>query len=130
MIFDTTFIVDVMRNEAAAVAKLHELISKGEPQLVTAVTIFELFSGLARSKKPEQEKEGIRKVLYGQLIIHFDKEAAERAGDIDGTLIKEGTMIDPTDSMIAGIAVIKKEKLLTRNVKHFSRVRGLEIEVY
>ena len=119
-----------MRNEAAAVAKLHELINEGEPQLVTAVTIFELFSGLARSKKPEQEKEGIRKVLYGQLIIHFDKEAAERAGDIDGTLIKEGTMIDPTDSMIAGIAVIKKEKLLTRNVKHFSRVRGLEIEVY
>ncbi len=130
MIVDTTFVIDLMRNEEKAVAKLHQLINKREPLLVTALTIFELFSGLSRSTKPSEERNKIMKVLKGQLILHLDNDSAEKAGEIDGTLIKEGNMIGPVDSMIAGIALVKKDVVLTRNIKDFSKVKGLDTETY
>lgn len=130
MIFDTSFIIDVMRNDGKAVARLKELIKKGEPQMIAAPSIFELYSGLARSKKPPKEKKRILDILGGQLIAHLDDDAARLAGEVDGTLIKEGKMIGPIDSMIAGIALIRKQAVLTRNVKDFSRVKGLHVETY
>ncbi len=130
MILDTTFVIDIMKNEEKATAKLNELIRKGEPQLITALTIFELFSGITQSSKPSAEKTKITKTIGNQIVLHLDNNAAEKAGDIHGILVKEGDMIDPVDSMIAGIALIKKEKVLTRNVKDFKKVKGLEIETY
>ncbi len=130
MILDTTFVIDIMDNDKEAVNKLHELIKRGENQLITAPTVFELYSGMARSKKPANEKNKITKILNGQLIIHFDNDAAERGGEIDGNLIKDGKTIQPIDCMIAGIALVRKEKVLTRNIKDFSKIKDLEIETY
>lgn len=130
MILDTTFIIDVMRNDSKALEKLNYLIKKGETQLITSLTVFELFSGASRSKRITEEKNKIVDILKGQLIINFDSDAAQKAGEIDGTLIKEGKMIDIIDSMIGGIAIIRKEKMLTKNIKDFSKIRGIEIETY
>ncbi len=130
MIADTTFAIDLMRKEQKAIDKLNELTRRGEIVLFTTLTIFELFSGIKQCKKPEHEKEKVRSVLKEQLLIHFDEDAAEKAGEIDGTLIKEGIMIQPIDSMIAGITLTKSEKILTRNIKHFQRVQGLKVETY
>lgn len=130
MIFDTCFVIDIMGKEEKAVQKLQELIKKGEPQIVTAITIFELFSGVAQSTMPEEEKNKIMKALKGQLILHLDNDAAEKAGEIDGMFVREGKMSDPMDSMIAGIVLMKKEKVLTRNVKDFLRIKGVEVETY
>ncbi|MBI2671825.1 PIN domain-containing protein [Candidatus Woesearchaeota archaeon] len=130
MIFDTSFIIDLMRNKKEAVDKLKEIKSKGDTQTTTALSIFELFTGLAISKKPAEEKNKIISALEGQIVIPLEKESAAKAGEIDGTLIKEGNAIGLIDSMIAGIALIKKEKVLTRNAKDFSKVKGLEIETY
>lgn len=130
MIFDTSFIIDVMRKDEKAINKLHEIIKKREPQLITSPTMFELFSGLARSQKPAREKNKIMKILKDQLVLHLDNDSAEKAGEIDGTLIKDGNRIGPIDSMISGIALVKKEKVLTRNKKDFEKVKSLEIEVY
>ncbi len=130
MIFDTTFIIDIMKKDNNAVIKLQELIKKGEPQFITSLSIFELFSGIARSKKQYDERNKIIEILNGQIIISLDNSSAEIAGEIDGTLIKEGQMIDPVDCMIAGIALVKKEKILTRNIKDFKKIKKLEIESY
>ncbi len=51
-------------------------------------------------------------------------------GSIYGELLAKGETIDPEDAMLAGIAKSHHEKVLTRNVKHFSRIEGLTIETY
>lgn len=130
MISDTTFIVDLLRNDARAITKLKELMKKNELSFVTTLTIFELFSGLFRSNNPIKEKSRVIDVLKRQMIINLDPESAEKAGEIDGNLILKGKMIQPVDCMIAGIALVKKDKVLTRNVKDFSKIEGLEIESY
>jgi len=130
MIFDTSFIIDIMSGNKAAIEKLGESIGKGEPEVVTAPTIFELFSGLAQSSKQELERKKIISVLSRVAVLRLEASAAERGGEIDGMLIKAGEQIDPIDSMIAGIALMNGETVLTKNIKHFSKVAGLKIETY
>ena len=130
MIFDTSFIIDLMRNDEKAVAKMQELVKNREPLLITAPTILELFSGLTRSNTPLLEKNKVMAVLKGQTILPFDNNAAEAAGEIDGMLVKEGAAVGPIDCMIAAIALGKKDKLLTRNIKDFRKIKGIIIETY
>ena len=130
MIFDTGFIIDLMNKNAQAVNKLQELMGKKELQYTTSLTIFELFSGLARSQKTEEEKKKITTILSGLPILDLDNKCAEQGGELDGTLIKEGKMIGVIDSMIAGIALTKNMSVLTRNVKDFSKIKDLKIETY
>lgn len=130
MIMDTCFVIDLMNGDTKAVEKLENLTKGGELLFLTTITAFELFSGVARSNKKENERAKIKEVLKGQLLLALDDSSAEKAGDIDGRLIKEGNQIKPLDCMIAGIALNKKDKILTRDLKDFSRVPGLEIESY
>jgi len=130
MIFDTGFIIDLMNKNAQALNKLQELMNKKELQYITSLTIFELFSGLSRSQKPEEEKNKITTILIGLPIFDLDNQCAELGGKLDGILIKEGKMIGAIDSMIAGIALIKNMPVLTRNIKDFSKIKGLKTETY
>jgi len=130
MILDTDFVIDVMKNDEAAVKRLKELVSRGEPQVITTPTMFELYSGVIRSKKKDEEKQKILDVLSNLIIWNLDSESAKNGGEIDGRLSVEGQKIDIIDSMIAGIAFAHQEKILTRNIRHFSKIIGLKIETY
>ena len=130
MIADTCFIIDLLENDSNAIAKLEDLEKKGEHQDITALTVFELFSGIAQSSRPQEEREKVMSILNNQTIVNFDRASAEKAGEIDGTLAKQGNRIEIIDSMLAGIALKNQERVITRNVKHFSRIKGLEIEEY
>jgi tRNA(fMet)-specific endonuclease VapC len=127
MILDTFFLIDLMNNKSGAVKKIQEL--NNESQIITAVSIFELCSGLARIQKSETEKQKIMNVLLGQAIFSLDLESAKVGGEIDGVLAKGGEMIDLEDCMIAGMAIVKNQPVLT-NDNHFSRIRGLKIVNY
>ena len=129
MIMDTCFVIDLMNNDTKAVKKIENLTKGGEPLFLTAVTIFELFSGVVRSNKPEKEKSKIIEALNGQLILNLDDKSAEKAGNVDGKLTKEGNSIKPLDCMIAGITLNKNDRILTRD-KDFSRIPLLKIENY
>jgi len=129
MIFDTSFVVDLMDRQPDAVNKFWAIQGK-ENIFVTTPTIFELWSGIARSSRPEQEKKKVLEVLGSQLILELDEKSAEEGGRIDGLLVREGLRIDPEDCMIAGIAKHYQQKVLTRNVKHFNRIKGLSVESY
>ena len=127
MIADTSFLIDVMNRLPAAVKLLQE---HKEPINITTISIFELWSGVSRSAKQEHEKIKIRDVLAGQIVHVLDESAAEKGGFIQGLLLKAGETIDPEDCMIAGIAINLREPILTRNVEHFKRIKGLLVETY
>lgn len=130
MIIDTDFVIDLTRNDVKAVRKLAELLSRAVPLAVASPTIFELYSGLIRSKKPEAEKRKVIDAIHGLIVYSLGPDSAKRAGEIDGLLALEGTPIDSEDTMIAGIAMANGEAVLTQNVRHFSRIKGLMLETY
>jgi tRNA(fMet)-specific endonuclease VapC len=60
--------------------------------------------------------------------LPFDDASAEHYGLIRADLAAEGHPIGPNDTLIAAIARAHEAVLVTRNVRAFSRVSGLQIE--
>ena len=63
-------------------------------------------------------------------MLNLDKDSAILAGKIEANLIKKGEIIDLEDIMIGAIAIINDETLITRNIKHFSKIKNLKIQSY
>ena len=130
MITDTDFIIDLMNNDESAVSKFEQLTSKNEPILVTPITIFELFTGIIRSKRPDEEKKKVVKTLSQLINTPLDKITAEKAGEIHGNLILTGNNIGALDCIIAATSINKNQKLITKNIKPFSTIKDLKKETY
>src|SRR5260370_421628 len=62
-----------------------------------------------------------------QYLEALDVAAAGRAADIRRDLERKGVGIGMADSLIAGIVLHVGGTLLTRNLRHFQRVEGLNL---
>ena len=122
MIADTSFLIDIMKYDKDAIKKAEEIEKKGNTIAITSISIFELFIGVTLSIKQDQERNKINRIINGLSIISFDEDSAREAGRIFAQKRKNGTVIEPEDSMIAGICSRRNEILITRNIKHFSDI--------
>jgi predicted nucleic acid-binding protein len=71
-------------------------------------------------------------MLFSRLhIFPFDHGSAIKAGAILGELVRKGMEIDSLDGMVAAIALTHGcNVIVTRNVKHFERIEGIDAEGY
>ncbi len=129
MIPDTTFLIDLLENDHKAVKKSQQLDIQNIALFTTAVSVFELWQGVI-DIKDKKKLEKIHTLLDSIGLFPLDKESAKIAGKIHSELYTQGLPIQPEDSMIAGICLKHGKKVLTRNVKHFSRIGVLEVETY
>lgn len=127
MIADTTFVIDLLRGNKAAVEKASELDERGGALFATAVTVFELWQGLDASRVEKKQK--LEEFVKTFALMNLDVDSAKHGGLVHSELVSKGVRIDPEDSMIAGIALANNHSVLTRD-EHFFRVKGLKIETY
>jgi len=130
LLADTTFIIDIMRGNEAAVRKAKELSDASVSILVGTPSIFELYVGVGLSGRTGEEKEKVVNVLKSLPSVPLDAASATRAGAIYAQRIREGARIDPEDAMLAGIAVLSNEPILTRNRRDFTGISDLKLESY
>jgi tRNA(fMet)-specific endonuclease VapC len=123
---DTDIIVNFLRNERSAVAMLQKLKEKGHPLKTTTINSFELWKGAFRKKKVDGKK-AVEECLMDLEIMNLDKSSSKKAAEIFESLISKGEMIDALDVMIAAIAISNNEKILTKNKKHFERIKELRL---
>ncbi|HIH20511.1 TPA: type II toxin-antitoxin system VapC family toxin [Candidatus Micrarchaeota archaeon] len=124
-LMDTSAVIDFGDGVKSAVEIVNRLEREGEAIKVSAITIFELASG-----NPLGLSEKMRRLLQPMQLIHFNPEHAELGGSIFKKLRLKGLDIGSLDSMIAGVALCENERIVTGNVKHFSRVEGLKVITY
>lgn len=129
MILDTTAIIDIIRGNPIIDKKLNELNQRNVALFITSVSVFELWQGSVDIHNEEKINK-IHTLLESLGTFLLDISAAKQAGTIHASLKKRGTVIDPEDSMIAGIAKLHNETILTRNIKHFGRIPALVVETY
>jgi predicted nucleic acid-binding protein len=92
------------------------------------VNVSELYYGAYKSQRVDANLSLIRQ-LTGQLsVIESDEAISEMFGDMKATLEKAGTIIDDADLFIAACARVHGLTLVTNNVKHFKRIKGLKLE--
>jgi len=107
LIADTSFIIDIMAKDPAAIKKAQALEETGLSIVIGTPTLFELFAGVAQSRKPEEEKSKIITTLSSISQLSLDSPSASAGGLIYGEKTRTGRTIDPEDAMIAGIAKVK-----------------------
>jgi len=120
LLADTTFVIDVMKNDEGAVRKAKDLSDASVSILVGTPTIFELYVGVGLSVKSSEEREKVHSILRSLPHLSLDAASASKAGMIYAQRVKEKTMIDPEDAMLAGIAIQNNVAILTRNRKDFA----------
>jgi len=94
---------------------------------ISEITIAELKFGAENSQKVEYNRNVVEKFIKASQVIpiagSIDIYAREKA-----RLRKQGTPIDDFDLLIAATTIANKMILLTRNEKHFKRIKNLEYE--
>lgn len=130
---DTSFLIDVILGRT--IPKEYEnLLDESDKISITSPSIMELIKGLHLSKNlkyvTQEEKNKINTIISTMNILDFDRESAILAGEIEAELNNKGELIDIMDVMIGAIAKHNNETLLTKNKKHFEKIKGLKIESY
>ncbi|MBI2558220.1 type II toxin-antitoxin system VapC family toxin [Candidatus Woesearchaeota archaeon] len=123
------FIVDFLRQKQNAVLKLQSL--KGKTVVSTEVNYFEVLYGVFQKKQVSQKELGLVQEFFNSIPnMALDHPSAFNAAEIATNLEKSGLDIGLNDSLIAGICLSNNCALLTKNVNHFSRIKGLKVETY
>ena len=129
VVLETSFLIDLLKDNEKAAQIVKKLDRLDEEKCAASVTAMELYFGVLQSGKEEKIMKLIS-LLRSLIILDFDYASAIEASRIKNDLTKKGLIIELEDIMIAGIAKINKQKLITRNAKHFERIGGLEVETY
>ena len=130
---DSSVIIDLLR-EKLDFAQLELKFGENEVAKIPSPAIIEIIRGLYLSSNisniRENEKERVNKLFSSFPILDLDRDCAIKAGEIEADLINRGEIIDIEDILIAAICIKNKDSLITRNKKHFERIRGLEVVSY
>ncbi len=130
MLAETTFLIDLLKAKKEAI----DFLEKNTIPLLytTEICVFELMVGAyALRDKPEQEVQKINALLSRIVVLQVDRRAIIKAGEIAGTLLKQGKQIEDTDCLIAGIALSNGiNQMITRNKEHYQRIPGITILEY
>lgn len=95
---------------------------------VSAVTVYELEYGAAKSKWGERTCENLSLFLSGFEVVPFDASDAITAAQIRAFLEERGKSIGAYDIQIAAQGVSRGWTVVTHNTGEFCRVPGLTVE--
>jgi tRNA(fMet)-specific endonuclease VapC len=95
---------------------------------VPAIVEYELRYGLLRLPQAAAAPRlaALAQLLRPMQLLPFDSECAAQAARLRVDLEALGTPIGPHDTLIAATALRHQATLVTRNVREFSRVPGLQ----
>ena len=110
--------------------KLLDAARRGERLDTTRFTLAELYVGIYRSKRPQDEQKRIADLLEDFEVLEFVPAAARLFGELTAALWGIGRPIGDMDALIAATPMAAGERLITRDLAHFSAVSGLRVEEY
>ncbi len=126
LILDSNTISYYFRGDPQVVPRLQAL--RPADVGVPAIVEYELRYGLLRL--PQQAAAprlaALTQLLSPMQLLPFDSGCAAQAARIRADLEAAGNPIGPHDTLIAATALHHRATLVTRNVREFSRVAGLQ----
>ncbi len=122
VIADSDVLIDFLRGHGEGARRVAGELS-ARSLSTTAITAFELRSGAHSAR----QRNAVNTLLEAMTILSFGLEEARLAADIRQHLESDGRSIGMADYLIAAICLANDAVLLTRNRKHFERVKDLKL---
>lgn len=124
---DSTFLIDLLKGDAPATAKMKEIEALGEPVSLAAPSLTELLLG-AHFKGGALLRDTLDLVARVD-VLEVDARVAAEAGRLGADLLRRGQGLPTTDLLIAAAARLHGHVLVTRDTD-FTRIPGLAVEGY
>ncbi len=126
LVLDSNTISYYFRGDPLVVPRMQAL--KPAEVGVPVIVEYELRYGLMRlpPEAAAPRLAALAKLLQPLQVLPFDSECAAHAARIRAELESIGMPIGPHDTLIAATALRHQATLVTRNVREFSRVPGLQ----
>lgn len=126
-LLDTNAVIAALKRQPTSVReRLRHALDTGDAVAVSSVVLFELWYGVAKSQRRQENAERLRIFLSGQIdVVQFVGDDAPLAGELRAMLEASGTSIGPYDLLSAAQARRIGAVLVTANVSEFSRVPDL-----
>lgn len=122
VVFDSTIIIDALREKKTAM-DLVESYSKKERIAITVISKFEILRGTI------EKNLGFATELLSHFVIYdFEDNAVNEAVKAYKKLKEKGTMVNELDVLIASIAAVNNETLITKD-KDFLNFESAKIIV-
>ena len=124
---DTNACIAIINGTSVPVrSRLKEALADGSVVCVSSVVLHELWYGVANSARRDSNTERVQAFLSGPFeILAWDDADARAAGEVRGSLERQGQMIGAYDALIAAQAARRGITLVTANTREFARVDGL-----
>jgi len=132
LVLDTNVLSALMQAEPERSVIRWLDLQPAESVWTTTITVFEIQYGLEilpKSKRRKRLEDLFERVLQeglGQRVLSFDASAAQCAAILAAKRHRTGHVVDFRDTLIAGIAIARRAKIITRNTRHFD---DLDIDV-
>jgi predicted nucleic acid-binding protein len=124
LMLDTTFVVDHLRDDPAAVERLDRAFAMGDDPLITSVVVSEVWAG-QRTPADRDIELFLRYLEY----VHAGPDTARLAGEWRADARRRGRTLTLQDALIAATAYDCGAAVLTRNVRDFA-LTPVRVETY
>lgn len=122
ILLDSSILIELFRKQDKAKTLFYKLSQTSDELCISSITHYEI--GIGNRKSHSEYWESFCENLR---VIPFDKACSNSAVTIYLELLKANKMIDLADILIGATAVTYSIPIATLNVKHFDRIKGLEI---
>ncbi len=120
---DTDWVADWLKGRPAAVTLLRALAPAG--LTMSAVTVAEIYEGIYYGRDPAGQERVFRQLRRFVITVPISQTVLKRFARERSALRARGLLIGDFDLLIAAMALVHHSTLVTRNVRHFSRIPGL-----
>lgn len=122
ILLDSSILIELFRKQNKAKTLFYKLSQTSDELCISSITHYEI--GIGNRKSHSEYWDSLCENLR---ILPFDKACSNSAISIYLELLKANKMIDLADILIGATAVTYSIPIATLNVKHFDRIKGLEI---
>jgi tRNA(fMet)-specific endonuclease VapC len=128
-VLDTNAVSALMKGEPSVIERL-KAVGRADvamPHPVVAEITYGL-QRLPRSKRRDALASRFAAIKDEIQRLNWSDEVSEAFGAIKAALERRGERIEDFDAAVAAHALVEEAVLVTANLKHMTRVQGLEIE--
>jgi tRNA(fMet)-specific endonuclease VapC len=125
---DTDVLIDYLRKPSPEVRRVMECVfEKKLNACITSINAFEIWFGAYLAPEKAKLAHCTEEFLSQMEVVDFDYESAVEAGRVLADLRKRGIPIEIRDLFVGCICKVSGMPLITRNLKHYKRIRGLKV---
>ena len=127
-LLDTNIISYFIKGIHPTLVRRMDEATQAQTTVTSVICRAELRYGQSLMARDDKRRKAIELMLHELPALPWTAAAADRYGEIQAHLRRQGTPIGELDTQIAAHALAEDLILVTHNTRHFEKVPGLKLE--